>query len=310
MLKESFDNLPVGLCFFDQNGIAVLCNRQMQRLFHLLAGHDLQALPDLRALLDGYPVTAPGHPDILLTPGIGAWRFTLCTVEAGGAAYTQAIVADVTELYRARQELQKDNRRLAADGERIRRLMAGMKDVIRDEEIVSAKIRVHKQVGDGLVKIRRLLVQRRPTAELDVSDWRRAIRLLQRDNRTPDLPERENLDALRKTAREMGVAVRLTGVLPAEPAAHELMLLAIRECVTNTVRHAGGDEVYAACAQTAQGASIRIVNNGRPPQGAIVEHGGLGSLRGRVEQAGGTMTIETAPRFALTVTVPEKEGSA
>ena len=257
MLKESFDNLPVGLCFFDRNGIAVLCNRQMQRLFHLLAGHDLQALSDLRALLDGYPVTAPGHPDILLTPGIGAWRFTLCTVEAGGAAYTQAIAADVTELYRARQELQKDNRRLAADGERLR-----------------------------------------------------ASRLLQRDHRTPDLPEREHLDALRKTAREMGVAVRLTGVLPAEPAAHELRLLAIRECVTNTVRHAGGDEVYAACAQTAQGASIRIVNNGRPPQGAIVEHGGLGSLRGRVEQAGGTMTIDTAPRFALTVTVPEKEGSA
>lgn len=31
-VKDAFDNLPSGICFFDSNGIAVLCNRQMDRL--------------------------------------------------------------------------------------------------------------------------------------------------------------------------------------------------------------------------------------------------------------------------------------
>lgn len=31
-VKDAFDNLPSGICFFDSNGIAVLCNRQMDRI--------------------------------------------------------------------------------------------------------------------------------------------------------------------------------------------------------------------------------------------------------------------------------------
>ena len=29
MTKQAFDNLPSGICFFNQNGAVTLCNRQM-----------------------------------------------------------------------------------------------------------------------------------------------------------------------------------------------------------------------------------------------------------------------------------------
>lgn len=31
-IKESFDQLPTAVCFFDRDGGIVLCNRQMYRL--------------------------------------------------------------------------------------------------------------------------------------------------------------------------------------------------------------------------------------------------------------------------------------
>ena len=54
---------------------------------------------------------------------------------------------------------------------------------------------------------------------------------------------------------------------------------------------------------------LTITNNGKRPDGPIVEGGGLSTLRRRVERAGGTMVVQSLPIFKLTVTVPrEKEG--
>lgn len=40
-VKEAFDNLPSGICFFDKNGMVTLCNYQMHRLVFALSGRDL-----------------------------------------------------------------------------------------------------------------------------------------------------------------------------------------------------------------------------------------------------------------------------
>jgi signal transduction histidine kinase len=46
---------------------------------------------------------------------------------------------------------------------------------------------------------------------------------------------------------------------------------------------------------------IVITNNGKPPKGEIAESGGLLSLRLSVEEAGGTMTVQSQPEFKLTI---------
>ena len=46
-IKEGLDNLPSGICFADQNGTIILCNRQMHRLCHALMGMDLQHISEL-----------------------------------------------------------------------------------------------------------------------------------------------------------------------------------------------------------------------------------------------------------------------
>ena len=46
---------------------------------------------------------------------------------------------------------------------------------------------------------------------------------------------------------------------------------------------------------------IVITNNGKPPERPITEGGGLSDLRQKVEQQGGTMTVESAPVFRLQI---------
>ena len=43
-IKESFDRLPTGVCFFDRTGSIVLCNRQMYQLSRFLLDSDMQYL--------------------------------------------------------------------------------------------------------------------------------------------------------------------------------------------------------------------------------------------------------------------------
>ena len=52
---------------------------------------------------------------------------------------------------------------------------------------------------------------------------------------------------------------------------------------------------------------ITITNNGAVPSEPIKEGSGLSSLRRSIESAGGEMHTAYKPRFALLLTLPEKE---
>ena len=109
-----------------------------------------------------------------------------------------------------------------------------------------------------------------------------------------------------RRAEELHVRLVMEGPIPREGESRRLTALAIRECLTNCVRHAGGTELYVSAARQEGGCTVTITNNGRPPWGEIIEGGGLSALR-RIEGSGGTMTAAARPRFALTIHLPEKE---
>ena len=134
--------------------------------------------------------------------------------------------------------------------------------------------------------------------------WRTTIRLLHAG--APDAP----VDALayaKLRAKELGAEVELTGTFPKEPAARELLSLAIRECTSNCIRHAGGTRSSADCRLAQNTAVLTLTNDGKRPEAPVQEGGGLSGLRRRVEQAQGTMDIQCRPHFALTIKLPIQE---
>jgi signal transduction histidine kinase len=300
-VKESFDNLPSGICFFARSGVPVLCNRAMHRLVFALTGRDLQSLSELRAALAGRGVT--GEP--LLLPDGSAWKlsFTDVTVSSG-AVYTQAAAADVTDLWRASRELTLSNEKLKEMELHLRQVTENLVAITREEEILSMKMRVHGEVGASVLNIRRYCLGNDRPGQRDelMSSLRRTVALLRNEIGKDD--EADVYGELVEVAGSVGAKIEQTGELPKDRGAAVLLVCAVRECLTNAIRHAGGSRVFVTFTQDERTARAVITNDGSPPEGTIAEGGGLSTLRARVEKAGGTMEIRSRPFFELTVTVP------
>lgn len=304
MTKQAFDNLPSGICFFNQNGAVTLCNRQMYRLVFELTGRDLQAVDELREVMHGTPQHAVREGTLFVMDSGDIWQFNEKTItDKYKNIYTEITASDVTELYRRKTELQQKNRQLEQVGERLRRLSANVAALIREEEVLNMKMRIHDDIGRSVIAARRLLTGHYPTDELDLTAWKDAVHLLRHDSESDD--DRDALTQLKDAANEIGIKIILEGSLPQNKASAYHLITAMRECVTNAARHAKSTELYVKLERRDRFCSAVIRNNGNAPDGEIVEGGGLSTLRSRIEKAGGSMTVTSYPRFELTVTVPE-----
>lgn len=302
-VKEAFDNLPSGVCFFDRNGILTLCNHQMYRLFFALTGSDLQCLTELQEFLNDETKAGREENQVYLLEDGSAWQFALEEVTTRDQnIYSQVTASDVTELYRRKKELEQDTRALEEYGRRMRRLSADIVTLIREEEILNMKMRVHDDIGRSVISTRRFLQQNRPMEELDLTVWKNAVSLLKHDNELSK--GQDSLEELMDAAQGIGIKIILEGKLPEDTDAAEILLAAMRECMTNAVRHAKAGELYVHLTCDENTASAVITNNGEMPAGEIVEGGGLTSLRSRIRKYGGSMQIRYVPEFEMTVVVP------
>lgn len=301
-VKDAFDNLPSGICFFDKNGILTLCNRKMYSLILEFTGKDPQSLAEVRDLMERSPAVVQKEHRVYLDEHGMAWRFAAEQVKTNdGGIYTQLTAVDVTELYRKTKELEKNNLALEEYGRRLRRLSADIITVTREEEILKMKMRIHDDIGRSVISTRLFLQGDRPIDELDLSVWKNAVRLLKHEAEEPD--ETNALKSLESAGAGIGIRLHTDGALPHGGAA-DILVAAIRECMTNAVRHAGARDLYVQLDHGAETASAVITNSGVLPEGEIISGGGLTSLRFRVESCGGTMKIEASPRFRLTVIMP------
>ena len=311
-IKESFDKLPAAICIFSSKGLVRLMNRRMLAVGSWLLGSGIQTLGELRAVLQHPPETVTkdaAMPGVYHFPDGSALRFSENAItDRDGQRYTEVIAADVSELMAVRTLLDAENARLDAANEALRKLGEEMADIVREEEILNMKIRVHDDIGYSLLSVRRAYWQCEAMEDLHAraDQWRTTIRLLHSD--APEAPA-DALAYAKLRAKELGAAVKLTGDFPKNAAARELFSLAIRECTSNCIRHAGGTKIFADCRLTKTAAVLTITNDGKIPEAPICEGGGLTGLRRRVEQAQGTINVQSRPRFALTIELPIQEES-
>lgn len=311
-IKESFDTLPTGVCFFNEAGLPVLCNNAMQRFSFAVCGKDVQFITDLEGCLaDDFAPATDARKDgkvFVLPDGRALHLEKRSFTHESGNTYTQYIATDITELHENRVELQEENARLRRVQTDLQALSANVVTVTREEEILNAKMRVHDEMGRCLIEARKYLREgsKERIPDSVVASWRRAVSMLKYNN---DIPDEDMLSEVRKTCESVKLGFIQTGELPKEENAAYILTCAVRECVTNAVRYASANELYADFAETETDATVVVYNNGKQPDSEIVEGGGLSTLRHRVERAGGTMTVQSLPRFQLTVTVPKgKEG--
>ena len=160
-VKEGFDTLPAAICYFDRNGLLRLINHRMQEIAAVLCGRDLQTLTDLEQAL-----RSPGGDVRLRDEAARIYEFPDGTVyhfavrpvqDKYGTPYTEVMATDVSQLAALHAALQQENERLADANRRAKRLYANMPDIVREEEILKMKMRVHDDIGHTLLAARRAL---------------------------------------------------------------------------------------------------------------------------------------------------------
>lgn len=311
-IKEAFDNLPAGVCFFNDAGLSVLCNTAMQRFSFSVCGRDVQIITDMEeCFADGFIPSGGAKKEgtAFILPNGEVWKLNKrIFTHQNGNSYTQYTAANVTKLYNNREELKQENEHLRMVQEELKRLSANVVAVTREEEILNTKMRVHDEMGRCLLAVQKYLKDdsAEKIPESIVDSWQRAVSMLKYNNDTTD---DDMLLQIRKTCESVKLDFVQIGELPKEEKIAYILICAVRECVTNAVRYAEASKLYAEFSESETEASVIVANNGIPPVGEIAEGGGLSSLRLRVERAGGEMYIQSFPEFKLTVSVPKrKEG--
>ena len=293
-IKESCDHLPSVLCFAYENGQPCL---KMDELSHLLTG---EALLNANVFWE----TIESQPIVTLPDG-QTWSFARVRMTMAGRTVYQITGTNITEEARLQRELEKDNLRLKDMNRRLRQYGQDVQEATREKEILRAKTRVHDEIGRVLMQTRQFLSGTQGDAESVCAAWRQNTRLLLA--KYADEQHTDAFEQLTRAAQAIGVTIARSGAFPQEGTeSAQLAEAAAHECLTNLVRHAGGTRLEILSERTAEGWSIRYRNDGDAPSGPIVEGSGLTALRARTEAAGGAMAIAHAPRFELTLTLPQE----
>lgn len=309
--KESLDALPDGVCFFTADGQPLLVNTQMNRISAELFGVTLLNADTFLHCLrrgEGSAEFLRTEPTVLLRTEDGkVWDFRIRTLTVRRCTVQELIAYDMTTQYRLGKELDARNAGLKRVNERLRRYSREVECSTTENEILTAKIRVHDDVGRSLLAFRAYLEQ--PQAERNRDKllllWRQTVAVLKKES--APVERCSDWELLCKAAHSVDVQIVQDGTLPENERERAVVIAAVHECLTNTVKHAKGNQLYLKLSASETALTAELTNNGSPPAGEIQETGGLRNLRRMVEAAGGTMITEANTRFLLRVVLPRGE---
>lgn len=313
-VKESLDAMPDGICYFTEEGQPLLVNSRMQQLSgELFDTEILNAAEFWKDLREGKfsgcaRLLGTGPAVTLQTEDGKVWDFHKNLLEGGNRQIWELTAFDVTEQYRLGEELQKRNETLRQVNLRLRQYNRDVEQVIADRELLNAKVQVHDDVGRALLAFRSGYLtqpeEKRQRGSL-LRLWRTTIAILK--NEAVYEGEESDWELLQQAARAVDVDIELNGILPEKGWRREILMAALHECLTNTVKHAQGSRMQVSLRYVKDLLAVKITNDGIQPEGPIQETGGLRNLRHRVEAAGGTMKVENSPQFALWILLRKGE---
>lgn len=301
VIVEAFDKINIGVCYYDSYGRIVLCNEYMQEIS--VEGLGKRVLNGLE-FWDGISaICEKTESDAIYELHIKGKYYS---VYAGEIAFqndklTEIIVVDTTKLKDKKNELELNNRKLTEMNKHLVEYGEIADSVIREQEILNAKIQVHDRFGDLLLTTKRGIENKLPPNEFD--------RILESIKETLTFMKfgeddwgEDSFKELEKTSNSIDVKIRLSGAIPTEKVKRGLVFLGIRESLTNIVKHADGHNLYVDIL-AADKMHIKITNDGNKPKDNITLGTGLTALKSKVDKAGGVMNIETDNGFTLHITI-------
>ena len=311
-VKETMDDVPCGVCVSDSWGRIVLSNKKMREVSRMLIGAVLQNYEDLKQVLDGNKsvqgvTRLSPENSVLYLPNGTVWMFqNYMLTEEEVAGYLQTVAFDVTEIYFNSEKIRMKNEKLELLNQKLKKMYEQIDESIREQETLKMKMQVHDSFGRSLLTIRRMLEGNKEPDYMknQLEILKQSVYIL--SGIMQDDTEKQYEESI-KHAEKLGVSVEIEGELCDEYQVALITDKAIRECVTNCIRHAHGRRVYVQSHKTREGCKVCITHDGERPKEGCREGGGLSALREVVERDGGEMTTKFEPEFLLALKLPFSE---
>ena len=301
-IKETMDLLPAGIAFGKPDGEVLFRNLAMNELSRALTGKDLSDLAFFRNMFSSentydIPITLPD--------GVSTWQFFRQDLTVDGKPYKQYTATNITDQTAVTKELEEKNKKLREIHMRLELYNHKADKIIVAQELLTARMAVHNEVGNVLLESRHYLKD--PTSideELLLQALKNTNSYLLREYEEDDT-ERDPLSDALEAAETIGVDVLLSGEIPKTDPARRILAAAITECASNAMKHANGDKLTVDIMKTDKVYRFGLISNGDVPEQPIRETGGLRSLRMLVESENGSMVTHVSTAFELSIELPE-----
>ena len=243
-VKESFDNLPSGICFYETSGILRLVNVKINDLCVEITGKPLLNGAEFwKTLAEDAPIApnervGTGETPMIKTENGKVYSFNRTEHAVDGEAVFEIVVAtDITRRYRLSEDLACKNEELAAFNQRMREYGEKIQELTAERETLNAKIRIHDELGKLLLSTRKSLSEDlTPEQKRELlSAWKTDL-LAMGSARSEKVTD--TYSGLYAAAKSVGVTLKITGRKPEEKQLKKIVVTAAIECITNTVKHA------------------------------------------------------------------------
>jgi signal transduction histidine kinase len=302
--------------------VAVLANPNAWFLCIALLPQCSEALPDRRALIPATTMTAAGAVSVGYWDQGPAGVLTAVVLFVAIMAFTTGFAGDIGRI------ITQSGKRaeLIAQLEATR---AELAEVSRQAGVMAERQRlageIHDTLAQGFSSILMLIQAAEAQLELSPATARRQLGLAAQTARE-NLAEARSLvgglasaqllagtleDALRRiterTSAELGLQASFTtdGTSRPLPAATEVVLLRTgQEALANVRKHAAAANVAVRLSYASDRVRLEVADDGAGFDPAVVNGGyGLRGMRARVDEAGGTIAVRSAPAEGTSVQV-------
>ncbi len=313
---ESINRLPVGVCYYYDDGLVRMVNHSMSDISVQLTGKLIDDGQQFwsnitRGFVDRKvkTVSLGNEPIFILTDG-RVISFSKNNIEADNENLVEILASDITEEYLITQKLSEEKERVSEINQRLRDYSKRVVDVTIEREILEAKIKIHDELGHVLIMTKKVLSEGSSGSSEDrrnvIDLWKKNNRLLKEVNGDKENQLYSAYESLLYVAKCSGIDVRRVGELPENQLAMDILTDALSEFVTNTFRHGNGNKIRISIRQKEDYLKMLFINNGILPKEEVGERGGLLNLRRKVEENNGIMKILIKRAFMLQIELPNE----
>ena len=321
MIKKAIDSYPGGICFSALDGRVILANEKMNKLILELTGHTIlnakvtwEELANFASNGKAEKLTQswlPKDPDkesihqqlFFRFSDSSVWRFELRFLDSNTV---QVEAAEITELYRLSEELYENTIRLQEIQKRQKALLDSIVEINLNKEILAAKMHIHDELGHCLLTTTKAITEDSLAENADTlrKSWNSTIQDFSNISTVWTVPDSSLQSELMQVAELIGCKVVFLGEQPTQRKALQLLYAAIREALTNAVRHANATELMVKIEQDEKSYHIEISDNGSVSVSSITEGNGLSALRQRLEQEGASLKVLCDNSVSLIIDIP------